>query len=381
MDLRDAPAAHRGFLQDLMRRRGLDPATFPGVIDPRDEMFFQAVLPGYDGDLGRAAFRYFESSLRTFDVYRQLAGHLGGFEALDRVLDFGSGWGRLTRCLHGRLPAERIWVSDIYANAVAWQAQTYGVSAVPSVDHPDGFALDGPFSIVFAASVFSHLPDPLFRGWLARLHGLVAPRGLLAFSVHPQDILPDAGLAPAGIAFQAWSESRSLDPQTYGMSYVTEAYVADAIREACGDAPYRRFPRGLFENQDLYVVGGEGLDLAGLDLRITPLGGVRPLVVEDGVVRLSGFGIDFNPGSQIGRVALSISGQAVAETQATADNTAALKVFPNPPNMPVQWRLEAPLGMAREANMLRVDLHSSGGETAYAYAALDPSQPARSPRT
>ena len=374
MEFREIPAPFDDFIRDLVARRGAPAALLDPPIDPRDEMLFKGVLPGYGGDVGRAAFRYFESAVRTFEIYEQLAAKLGGFGRLERVLDFGSGWGRLTRSLAQVMPVNRIWATDLYGDAIAWQAATYGVNGVLSAEHPDQFKAEGPFSLIFSASVFSHLPDALFRAWLKRLHGLIAPDGLLAFSVHHPDLLPE-GERPgeAALAYHGWSESGSLGADIYGMSYVAEPYVAAAVRELRPRRPpqMRRFPRALFENQDLYVVAGDEVDISDLDLDIPVLGGLRPLAASGPEeVLLQGWGIDFNPGSQIDRVELAVGDQVIAAAQPTADNETALAVFPNPPNMPVRWTMTAPRPRLELGKSLRVSLHSARSRRiAYAYAA------------
>jgi hypothetical protein len=157
------------------------------------------------------------------------------------------------------------------------------------------------------------------------------------------------------------------------MSYVAEAYVAAAVRELRPDRPpqMRRFPRALFENQDLYVVAGDEVDISDLALDISPLGGMRPMEASGRQdVLLQGWGIDFNPGSQIDRVELAVGDQVVATARPTADNETALAVFPNPPNMPVRWTMTVPRARLEPGRMLRVSLHSARSRRiAYAYAA------------
>src|ERR1700732_3539969 len=85
------------FLRDLLTRRGFNPDRYCTEIDPHDEMFYKGILPGYDGDENISLFKYTESAMRTFDIYRQLAAHLGGFSAIGPVVGFGSGYGRLSR--------------------------------------------------------------------------------------------------------------------------------------------------------------------------------------------------------------------------------------------------------------------------------------------
>ncbi|MGO9954693.1 MAG: hypothetical protein ACLP50_01710 [Solirubrobacteraceae bacterium] len=42
------------------------------------------------------------------------------------------------------------------------------------------------FDLVFVASPFTYLPDRAFGAWLSKLWELVAPGGVLAFSVHDE---------------------------------------------------------------------------------------------------------------------------------------------------------------------------------------------------
>lgn len=366
MTIDDLDPAYQGFVRELLTRSGHDPDAFHLGIQPGDEMFFKGILPGYPGRPGAAFFRYVESALRSFAVYRQLAEHLGGFDTLGPVLDFGAGWGRLTRALRHWMPREQIWVSDIYPEAIAWQAETFGVNGVVSVSDPDRFALPLSYSIVFAGSVFSHLPDGLFQRWLKRLHALTGPRGLLAFSVHDAAYAPEGQTIGAdGIGYAAWSESGSLDGRIYGMSYVREAYVARAIAEAVGaDARFRAFPRALYENQDLYVIAGREVDLTGLSITALPLAGFSPLGGPH--QPWAGWGIDPNPERQIVRADLFVDGRLAQTVAPTSDNMAVAKYFPGALNTPVGWAF-APSGANRETS-LRVEVTSSAGVTASCYA-------------
>ncbi len=366
MHIDDLDPAYQAFVRDLLVRSGFDPDAFHLGLGPGDEMFFKGILPGYPGRAGAAFFRYVESALRSFAVYRQIVDHLGGFPGLDRVLDFGSGWGRLTRALRHHLPRERIWACDIYPDAIAWQAETFGVNGLVSTSDPDRFALPLSYSVVFAGSVFSHLPDSLFQRWLKRLYEITGPRGLLAFSVHDAAYAPqDQAIGPQGIGFAEWSESGSLDPRVYGMSYVQRGYVERAIREAAGSkAQFAVFPRAIFENQDLYVVAGPEADVSGLRITALPLAGFAAAgASEEG---WSGWGVDPNPGGQIVRAELFVDGAHAGAMSPTADNTDVARFFPGALNTPVRWRFE-PTVRGREAS-LRVELTSSAGVTASCYA-------------
>lgn len=373
--------AYRDFIGDLLVRFGFDPAGFPLDMAPADEMFFKGVLPGYPERPSAAVFRYVESALRTHEVWRQLADHLGGPEALDRALDFGSGYGRLTRPLSRRLPADRLWVSDIYADAVAWQVKTFGVNGVVSAPDPDGFALDNDFPLVFAASVFSHLPADLFRRWLGRLYGLVRPGGLLAFSVHGPALAPEGQtIGPDGLGYAHWSESDSLDPAIYGMSYVTEDFVRRAAAAACGaDAAetLRLFPCALFENQDLYVLGGPGANLRDLEVFASPVGAFKRFGRPG--IPWTGWGLEPNPGRRLVRAELFVDDQRVATVRPEGEEADVKRHFPGCPNMPLGWAFDPLSG--GERRLVRVEMTSDTGRKAYAYGMTGLGEGPAAPRT
>ncbi len=239
-----------------------------------------------------------------------------------------------------------------------------------SVTDPAKFALPLDFSIVFAGSVFSHLPDGLFQRWLARLHAATAPRGLLAFSVHDAAYAPDGqAIDERGIGFAEWSESGSLDARMYGMSYVKQDYVARAIRETAGDdVRFKVFPRAIFENQDLYVVAGADADISDLEIAALPLASFSKAGVED--QPWSGWGVDPNPGHQIVRADLFVDERHAGTTTPTPDNLDVARFFPGALNTPVSWRFE-PAAVGRDA-LLRVELTSSAGPRAVCYATSGP---------
>jgi hypothetical protein len=78
---------HQAFSQDLIQRKGFDNKTLFMKIGPEDDMYYRAILPGLSDNADLATYRYFESATRMFDIYKQVANHLGGFSNLGPVLD------------------------------------------------------------------------------------------------------------------------------------------------------------------------------------------------------------------------------------------------------------------------------------------------------
>src|SRR4029079_10758159 len=233
---------------------------------------------GQDGDRDRALAMYFHSGLLIWETFRALLGWRFGSSfpgrSPGRLLDFASGYGRVTRFVVQDVPPERGWVSDIYADGVAFQVEQDGVHALVSTADPDDFACPERFDAILVSSLFTHLPEDTFRRWLRRLWELRAPGGMLVFSIHAPDLLREDTVMPeSGFLFQPISESGSLDKSQYGSCWVSEVFVRGALAEIAPGASAHRIPRGLVNYQDLWVVVEEsGVDFSALTVRATPEG-------------------------------------------------------------------------------------------------------------
>jgi len=269
-----SPLVH-ALLDDL----GIEAGGVDLAIHPADEML-GFLVESSGGDRDRALYAYFQSGASIAGAMAQvLRWRFGDSGRPARLLDFASGYGRVTRFLLRSLPAERIWVADVYAGGVGFQQQRFGVGGIVSTLLPEDFAGaagPGAFDAILVTSLFTHLPEARFIAWLRVLMGRLAPGGVLAFSVHDRSLLP-AGteLPPAGLLFQEISESGSLASHDYGSTWVSEEFVRGALERALAGTPaggsLHRLPRGLCNFQDLYVAVPEaGADFSGLAFRAEP---------------------------------------------------------------------------------------------------------------
>ena len=156
----------RRVLADLLARHGVDAARLDMGVSKNDVMFQylarEFVRRGRGIDW--AYVKYVFSGLHMFQVLDAFAVRkFGALRAVPALLDFASGYGRLTRHLVLALDPVRVWVSDIKDKAVAFQRRRFGVHGFPSTAEPDDLAVTERFDLIFVGSLFSHLPEGRVR--------------------------------------------------------------------------------------------------------------------------------------------------------------------------------------------------------------------------
>jgi SAM-dependent methyltransferase len=299
MPLAFRPDETRPLVAALLGDLGVAPGGLDLAIDARDEMlgFLGDV---FEGDRDRALFGYFRSGASIADSLGQVlrwrfgGDRFGNTGRPVKLLDFASGYGRVTRFLVREVPPGHVWVADVYAEGVRFQEERFGVHGIVSTIRPEDFTCAERFDAILVTSLFTHLPDERFVAWLRVLLGLLAPGGLLAFSAHSPQVLPPGVTMPeSGIYFQQTSESDSLAKSDYGSTWVTAEFVRSALDRAMAGtamkpgASLHRLERGLCNFQDLYLALPEpGVDFSALDFHSEPHLVVEQARLADGGRRL-----------------------------------------------------------------------------------------------
>jgi len=346
------------------------------AVHTADEML-AFLEDSFGGDRDQALAVYFGSGLRIWETFREiLAWWFGSLDKIERLLDFASGYGRVTRFLVHDLPPSRIWVADIYAEGVRFQTEQLGVHGLVSAASPDDFAPAERFDAILVSSLFTHQAEEAFHGWLARLRGLLTPGGILIFSIHDWSLLwPEREVAPGGFLFEAVSESGSLAKTQYGTSWVTEDFVRRAIARAAPGAASHRIPRGFLNFQDLYLVGDRpGADFSGLGVRALPEGYVDDCVLTPpDRLDLSGWVVDRATGRPVREVRLRVDGRVVQVSRLFSPRPdVAEKLFGNDSGAPrpLGWRfaIRLPPGTSR-SGVLSLQVIDARGDESVLYAA------------
>jgi len=172
-------------------------------------------------------------------------------------LEFASGHGRFTRHLAKAIGAEKVAVSDVVPDAVAFARETLQVESFLSAARPEDLACPARYDVVFVLSLFSHLPASSWSRWLVRLYDCVAPGGLLVFTTHGEEAVRRQGvtLNSDGFFFAPSSESNAIDAQEYGTAFTSEKFVQEQIAAYVGAGNLvRHAPTWFWHHQDAWVL-------------------------------------------------------------------------------------------------------------------------------
>lgn len=347
----------------------VDESRLSTRIHPNDQMLQHSLR--HFGDVNLSLSQYFNVALQQHHAARQLLRlYFGGDRDDLDILDFACGYGRFLRLLVLGLPPERIWAAEIQHDAVDHVVREFGVHGIYSDVDPQRFEPGRAFDFIWVASLFSHLPEPLFHAWLARLVGVLKPGGVLCFSVHDERLIPAGTTMPAaGIHYLTESENADLDRAAYGTTFVSEAFVRGAVDRACGAAhPYHRVVRGLANHQDLYVVPRSvDRDLARLDaFRMGAWGSVDTVRVRPGAkVYVSGWAASLDDAA-IDAVELRVDG-VVSTCRTGVPREDVRAVLADPRLATAGWELTVPFAPDATSIFIEVSARTSAGEAAPLY--------------
>jgi SAM-dependent methyltransferase len=146
----------------------------------------QRRIVGASGDTTlREAFNFYRLVKEMADRH-----HAGGFAACQDAVDFGCGWGRITRFFVKDMEPTRLVGLDCVELMidVAQKTNPWATFLLTTALPPSGLA-DASADLVFCYSVFSHLSEEAHLQWVREFRRLLRPGGLLVATTRPREFL------------------------------------------------------------------------------------------------------------------------------------------------------------------------------------------------
>lgn len=178
-----------------------------------------------------------------------------------KILEFASGYGRITRHLPALLQTSNLYASDIHPDACNFVTNTIGVETLLSSSRPEDLEIGSGYDFIFVISLFSHLPDWTFQRWMRALVGTLAIDGLLMFTTHgDRSRALNKGLDVSqfehgdGWVYIRKSDQPDIKDDDYGTMHVEPHYVTKAIA-ACEGSSLKSFTSAAwFGHQDEWII-------------------------------------------------------------------------------------------------------------------------------
>ena len=151
------------------------------------------------------------------------------------ILDFGCGPGRVISSIRDMHPTAQLFGSDIDPEAIEWaqaNLRDVGEFRVNLPEPPLPFA-DEQFDLIYAISIFTHLPEEMQWPMLQELRRILKPGGiLLTTKLNPAayDLPEDVKAAGLRDGYAYWGEADATEglPGFYRLAYHTRDYVERA---------------------------------------------------------------------------------------------------------------------------------------------------------
>ena len=140
-------------------------------ISPRDTMF--------EGD----ADHYLSVGQSALQCIR-VALTVSGKTSVERILDFGSGYGRVMRALRSEFPQAKLVACDISSDAVEFCSEAFGAEGIVASAKPAELELAGTFDLIWVGTLFTNLDQQPLLELLRIFDSRLEPGGVLLFTTH-----------------------------------------------------------------------------------------------------------------------------------------------------------------------------------------------------
>jgi SAM-dependent methyltransferase len=156
-------------------------AIVPGVPD-------ESMQANYTGGAEDTTFREGFAAYQLFKSYYE--EHVGPIASCRGILDFGCGWGRITRFFLRDVPPEKITGVDHSDEVIEVCRATNKWCSFALIDPDPPTPLQAEsFDLIYLYSVFSHLPEQMHLALVSEFQRLLVPGGLLIATTRGRDFI------------------------------------------------------------------------------------------------------------------------------------------------------------------------------------------------
>ncbi len=160
------------------------PDGFPHIRSRMPSMPSDEVQNQWTGNCGWALMTQSLSFVRSLLQFRAEIPGVPIGEC--NVLDFGCGWGRLLRLMLKFVPEQRLFGVDPWDQSIdLCRKHGLGCYLAQSERLPENLPFRGPFDVIFAFSVFTHLSAKGARIALSALRAAITGDGFLCITIRP----------------------------------------------------------------------------------------------------------------------------------------------------------------------------------------------------
>lgn len=128
---------------------------------------------------------------RIYRGFRKLyESHRGDLSRASAILDFGCGWGRITRSFLRDVEPAHLWGVDASADRIAACRDTSRWGNFRLIDpYPPVEFADATFDLIYSYSVYSHLSEDIHKQWLDEFARILKPEGLLIATTREREFI------------------------------------------------------------------------------------------------------------------------------------------------------------------------------------------------
>lgn len=170
----------------------------PEIVDLRSRVPLNPPQAVQEKFVGSSYFDAYSEAARFVD--RAFQHWPNGAVEDQAILDFGAGWGRITRMLLRRFEAPQIWTSDVDAQmTVLIHSTLAGVNAMTNAAMPPMAFREGMFDAVTAFSVFSHLSEDAHKRWAKEFGRVTRVEGMVYITLLEENFLGQVAGAQSAV--------------------------------------------------------------------------------------------------------------------------------------------------------------------------------------